>query len=320
MRKTAARVVGCLAVAAALLGGRVVTSAAEKKLPPAEDLELDTADGVKMAATFYPGTNGRETVPVVLLHMWKRDRTDYKDLAQALQARGHAVLVPDLRGHGDTPAAASSTKSEKSDPARLQPKHFAAMVLDLDAVKNWLWKKNNEGALNLNKLCIVGAEMGASVGLLFAGHDWFPRGRDYPYLGVQQYQLGAFVKALVLLSPEKQFKGLDAVRTTKGLGSLCEKQLSVMIIVGAENKKLTAEANDLYDLLKPIHIDPKKEEKQEQKTLWLGELKTSLQGTRMLGVKELNVESNIAKFIDLRLVGSDAAKKLTWKELKNPYK
>ena len=36
-----------------------------------------------------------------MLHGWKGNRTEYADLASFLQTQhGHAVLVPDLRGHG----------------------------------------------------------------------------------------------------------------------------------------------------------------------------------------------------------------------------
>ena len=40
--------------------------------------------------------------PVVLLHGWPGDRTDYRVLAPALVARGYEVVVPDLRGFGES--------------------------------------------------------------------------------------------------------------------------------------------------------------------------------------------------------------------------
>ena len=74
----------------------------EKKIPEPKEVELQTEDGLKLMATYYPGIRGKETIPVVLLHMWKQSRNDYKDLAPVLQAIGCAVVVPDLRGHGDS--------------------------------------------------------------------------------------------------------------------------------------------------------------------------------------------------------------------------
>src|SRR5574340_1050455 len=78
---------------------------AEKpKIPPPENLVIQTPDGIPLAVTFYPGTKGKDTIPVVLLHMAKGNRNDYAQLATDLQKVGHAVLVPDLRGHGESAA------------------------------------------------------------------------------------------------------------------------------------------------------------------------------------------------------------------------
>jgi len=74
----------------------------DKKLPHRKILNFLTDDGLRLTLTYYPGTKGKETVPIVLLHMWKQSRVDYKDLALFLQSKGHAVIVPDLRGHGQS--------------------------------------------------------------------------------------------------------------------------------------------------------------------------------------------------------------------------
>ena len=75
----------------------------ENKLPPAEDITLTTKDGVVLHCSWYPGVNEKETVPIILLHGWEEDRHVYKDYALFLQQKhGHAVIVPDLRGHGES--------------------------------------------------------------------------------------------------------------------------------------------------------------------------------------------------------------------------
>jgi len=142
----------------------------EDKIPPPVEYDgkggnepkLVTRDGMHLAATYFPGTEGKETVPVILLHMYKGDRTEYGQLAAYLQSQGHAVLVPDLRGHGESTTGAnlrmplSATNLARDD--------FANMVrFDMEALKEFLRAKNNEGLLNIQKLCVVGAEMGASV-------------------------------------------------------------------------------------------------------------------------------------------------------------
>ncbi|GAF68686.1 unnamed protein product, partial [marine sediment metagenome] len=58
----------------------------KKKPPKPEEIRLPTGDGVTLTATYYPSTKGKETVPVILLHMYKHGRKDYNELASLLQA------------------------------------------------------------------------------------------------------------------------------------------------------------------------------------------------------------------------------------------
>ncbi len=125
-----------------------------------------------MRVTYYPGLKGRETVPIVLLHGWKQSRSEYKALALALQKLGYAAIVPDLRGHGESTRVKGGRKDEPLDAAKMPPSQFGLMVTqDMMAVKKFLWRTNNAGELNIDKLCVVGAEMGASVALNFAKAD-----------------------------------------------------------------------------------------------------------------------------------------------------
>src|SRR3989304_4268313 len=102
--KLAASTAACVA-----LVGLAFASAAQaeqrdevEKPPEPKDVVLRTSDGLELHATFFPGMDGKESVPVILLHAWKEDRHDYLSLAGYLQSFGHAVIVPDLRGHGDS--------------------------------------------------------------------------------------------------------------------------------------------------------------------------------------------------------------------------
>ena len=101
--------------------------------------------------------------------MWKQSRSDYKDLAPFLQRLGYAVLVPDLRGHGDSMHVKGARKEDTINAEKMSPQQFLLMAgQDMKAVKQFLWDRNNAGELNIDKLCIVGAEMGASVAVNFA--------------------------------------------------------------------------------------------------------------------------------------------------------
>ena len=273
---------------------------AKEKVPPPEELTLTTADGVTIVATFYPSPSklGRKTVPVVLLHSWKGNRGDFEALALKLQRAGHAVIAPDLRGHGDSSRAAGRV-------GELRTADFLAMVDeggDLEAIKKFLITKNNAGELNVESLCLVGVEMGAVVAVNWAARDW-----SWPPLATGSQ--GQFVKALALVSPEWSFKGLrinDALAQPN-----VRRDLSVMIIAGKGNSKLLQEARRLHSAFEKFHPSPDTEAEELTRTLWLKTPQTSLQGARLLNEKTMRVDEMILRFVELRL----AKQQIPWREV-----
>ncbi len=288
-------------------------AASEKeKIPEPEEPILTTSDGVRLAMTYYPSNRGREAIPVVLLHMSKGNRTDYKYLAVALQSQGFAVIVPDLRGHGGSTKQIVGGIDYTLRAAKLPIEQYKLMVdKDMYAVKEFLWERNNAKELNLNKLCVIGAEMGASVAMNFtaldaAGYGDSDRG---PYYG--PLQLGLFVKALVLLSPEVSFKGLPLTPLSDEL----RKNIPVLILAGKDDPKSYGEAERVSKMFK--RIAPKK---PEDKTYFFWPLDTKLQGTKLLEPKALGVADNyIFPFLKLRLKDVDQVKDWNWKNLKKPH-
>ena len=123
-----------------------------------ESTAVQTADGVTLALDYYPaGTEqrpNREAIPVVLLHSWKGSRVELSGLAQNLHSiGGHAVIVPDLRGHGASTSKRAGQRTTALDAARLSAQDFKDMTYhDVIALKNFLWEKNNAGELNIDKL------------------------------------------------------------------------------------------------------------------------------------------------------------------------
>jgi pimeloyl-ACP methyl ester carboxylesterase len=285
-------VVLCLAVSKDA-AGQNADNAAGAALPQPVDVggnELLTADGVALKATFFPGSKGKESVPVILLHSWKGSRKDYVTLAMALWQAGHAVLVPDLRGHG-------LTSGDESAAARLGPADFARMSqYDVETLKGFLVKKNNAGELNIEKLCVVGAEMGASVALNWALIDW-----SWPqYPGIKQ---GQHVKALVLLSPERKFKGVSIEDALKN--PLLNRFLSVYIMVGNEDAKILSQVERIHATLLKFHPEPPAGQEKTGKTLFFKGFDTKNQGTKLFEIRALGVEKLIERFIELRLVDQD---------------
>lgn len=280
-----------------------------------EDLILTTDDGLRLAISYYRGADGKETIPVVLLHMWKQSRADYQDLALYLQSLGHAVIVPDLRGHGQSTRFKGAGKEEDLKAASMPPYEFANMALeDMNAVKEFLWERNNAGELNIDKLCVVGAEMGAIVAIDFAAYDAIGYKHGAPAYG--PLKLGEFVKAIVLLSPEWSIRGhtlRDALATPRVLSDI-----SLLIVVGKKDAKAASEAKRIENRFARFHQVRNVEDAAKQKTLFMVHLDTSLQGTRMLDPK-LKVPEAIGEFINRRIVKPEAAIDWRWQERKRPH-
>ena len=183
----------------------------------------------------------------------------------------------------------------KLDSTRVSSDQYYAMHhMDMGALREFLIERNDAGKLNLNKLCVVGAEMGASVAVYYARYDWTTLRREAGRVGPARD-----VKALVLISPAWAFPGLPLNKPLND--PLFPRRLPMMILVGREDSKALADARRIHNLLKRFHPDPKEVEPERQ-TLFFFPLPTKLQGTKMLGVKTLNIERAIGSFIDVRLV------------------
>jgi hypothetical protein len=174
------------------------------------------------------------------------------------------------------------------------------MIHDLEAVKSFLLSEHNAGKLNIRKLCVVGAEMGAVVALNWAALDW-----SWPPLvtGPQ----GQDVRALVLITPQWGFKGLTIKNATAHVDLL--KSASVMIIAGAKDSANLDDARRLNQLFEKYHELPPPDAplavRQEKQDLFLITPATTLVGTKLLNEKSLRLEKVIADFINFRLVQNE---------------
>jgi dienelactone hydrolase len=268
------------------------------KVPEPEDVSLETKDGLTIKATYYPGTAKKEAVPVIMIHGIGGQRGDFHAFGTYLQSLGHAAIAPDLRGHGQS----KTQKGPTGAPVTLDAEKFnkgalEAMVADVQACKKFLLDKHNAGDLNIEKLCVVGAEFGATLAIRWAAVDWSTQ--DLP-----AYKLGQDVKALVLLSPQPPYKALSYREALPYVQS----QLSWLIVAGTEDTKSSTEASKLHKQLQIHH--PRTGEDTD---LFLEEPETKLSGTKLLS-DTLQVKRMIGVFIEKRLVKSGAQ----WQERKGP--
>ena len=153
----------------------------------AETAKVQTRDGVELSVTYYPSFSatdpalGKQVTPVVLLHDEKDTQGMFSSLVARLQEAGQdpkqpsfAIVTVDLRGHGvSTRQTAPNGETRQLDAAKLNRNDVLAMsAQDMEAVRGFLVGKNDEGQLNLNKLCLVGVGMGATVAVNWAAQDW----------------------------------------------------------------------------------------------------------------------------------------------------
>jgi pimeloyl-ACP methyl ester carboxylesterase len=268
------------------------------KLPEPEEISLPTKDDLTIKATYYPGTAKKEAVPVILVHGFEGQRGDMHGLALHLQGLGHAAIAPDLRGHGQSKTQHGVTL----DPEKMNRAALEGAVWDIQACKKFLLDKNNAGELNIEQLCVVGAEYGALLAFRWAAIDLTTP--DLP-----AYKLGKDVKALVLLSIPPSFKGIT-IREAIAPLQAAVPPVSVLFVAGAEDSKATAEAKKLMNTL-----EARRSKAAEDKDLFLVQPETNLSGTKLLG-NSLDIKNNIGVFIEKRLVNRQAD--FPWQKRETP--
>jgi len=137
------RIIGSLIF---LFIGALGLKASAQELPPPEAIQRQSADGVALAADYYP--SDADAAPVILaLHMLNSQRSAYAPLIPDLRAAGYAILNIDMRGHG---ASAGS-------------QDWGQIQADLPEWVAWLEAK---GQLPESGLAVLGASIGANVALL----------------------------------------------------------------------------------------------------------------------------------------------------------
>jgi pimeloyl-ACP methyl ester carboxylesterase len=269
----------------------------------AESVSLITRDGVQLKISYFPGTahkgspQAKQTTPVVFLHDYKGSRAVFASLVQKLQAAGKgedgrasfAAVTVDLRAHGESTKVANNAQIELN-AAKLNKEDFAAMAsYDLDAVRNFLVTKNDEGELNLNKLCLVGSGMGASVAANWALTDW-----SYPPLAVGKQ--GQDVKAIAMISPQWTFNGLMMQRPMQFRA--LKERVAWMIIYGDKDPKFQTDAVRITKQLERFH--PATDDtgaKRPTSGLTVLKLNTRLQGDSLLTQVGVSADDQLVRFL-----------------------
>lgn len=190
---------------------------------------LKTKDGMELRAFYFPSDKEKAATTVLLVHEWKGQASPYYKLVLALNKAGCAVIAPDYRGHGGSKEYVN-LRGDKAelDPEKMSRQEVEAIVaMDLEKTKGFLKDENNEGYLNLNSLVVIGVGEGCILGNLWAMRDW-----SFPSLG--RVKQGQDVKGLVMISPEKQLKGLPIEPSFNDPNLL---QLPILIVAGEDSRE-----------------------------------------------------------------------------------
>ena len=164
-----------------------------------------TYDGEVIHGDYYAHQPTETDTPmVILLHMYRSDRTAFRPLIEPLHEAGFAILAIDLRGHGQ-----SATSNTRQRVMQAETAVFEEMHDDVRAAYDWLAKQ--EG-VDRSRFGLVGASVGCSVALDYAVDD-------------------KSVDAIVCLSPGTDYLGLDSkedIRRIRG---------RKIWLIGADNAK-----------------------------------------------------------------------------------
>jgi pimeloyl-ACP methyl ester carboxylesterase len=280
-----------------------------------EVVQLRTGDGVQLVITYYastsrPGTPAaRQVTPVVMLHDHKDTRAIFGPLATLLQTppqddpmrASFAVVAIDLRGHGDSTKQIFGARGQQDlDAAKISKADVYSMAaLDMEEVRRFLVTKNDEGVLNLNKLCLLGSGMGANVAANWAVEDW-----RVPPLAVGKQ--GQDVKALVMISPRWSFQGLS-MQGPMRLRPLKE-QAAWMLVYGSEEPEVVTDIRRIEKQLKPFHPDTDGDGAARPADFVVMAVPSKLQGDNLLTKLGDQVNDRILNF----LIENVASKNLPW--------
>ena len=293
-----------------------------------------TRDGMQMVGTYYKGKGDKDTPVVIVLPDLEstRDSEPMTKLAVSLASEGYAVLIPDLRGRGESksampnfPGMPNNDRNGQNAGASVNPNDVRMMISsDRELWFEFLIYVHNKGLCNVKKTIIVGSQFSAALASAWAKNDWTGKGDMY------QNVIG-----LVLISPDAVDKkkksrkrddeeeaepseptydslaSLESVRSrAKGKGVF-----GYFVIVGAYNEE-KKEAAQLIQRKIGGKAD-EEETNPANKTVMLLALETEKQGDVLYTYETFNLNKLVGQFVAKR-VKELPMKRAKWEEIEAP--
>ncbi len=272
----------------------------EEKLPEPEKTSLTTRDGVELSVVWYASNKGKKSPCIILMHDYLRSGRDFTGdggLAVALQKKGFAVIVPDLRGHGASKK--QNGRDKDLEPKKFKKSDFLKMAEDIETCKRYLVAQNNEGKLNIELLSILAVGKLSPIAIDWSVRDW---SFGLSSKGMKQ---GKDVKSILLLSPEKSFKGMSIMKSIKApvISGRMGRALPIFVLTGEKNASLKSQTRELE---KALTRSRGSELAKESLTVTVG--KTDIQGAGFARSKK--GQELIHQFINLKVLSE--ADSLRW--------
>jgi len=171
-----------------------------------DKVELHTKDGVSVVGVWQDVTPRHAAA--LLLHTMRYTKESYQDFQGVLKEKGIASLAIDLRGHGESTAAAGG---KTLDFRSFTNEDHAASREDVAEAMRWLREKTG---LDDESLSVVGASIGANLALEYvAAHP--------------------NVRHVVALSPGLDYRGIVTMPFIKAL----TRDRRVMLVSSREDEE-----------------------------------------------------------------------------------
>lgn len=163
----------------------------------------------------------------------------------------------------------------------------------------------------MNKMGIVGPEMGASIAASYALFDWLKEPFDDGQPGYQTPR-GQDVRALVLISPEETYHGSN-IRLSKIITVLKDPDKGIAFLICSGNdKKEEDQAKRIFDMANPTLPNNKEKDRLNSDRMYLKTYPAKLMGTDLLD-QRLPIEENMLVFFDKHLKKIDSP----WRDRQN---
>lgn len=240
------------------------------KWPFHYSMKIMGPDASLLSLAYYPAQKPFEAPVLMLLHETGRGRSgrDFQDpvqdlkkgFATYLQEQGYAVIVPDLRGHGENPRHDLSDAEWRSMPA------------DLQAAYLFLVDRHNRGELNLGKFGVVAEGDAGNLAVAWAAS---------PGGAVSSPGRISDLGAIVIISPVADAHGLVLERLLPPI----TPRLPMLLASGVKDKP----SSDTTVTCQPII-----ERHQRSRTAFF---QTTLHGTKLLNFFP-KVAKTVESFLD----------------------